>query len=214
MNKMISGRAAGGQMFAGLVAAVLAFASFDVSAATKVGETVVRSTTLRYDAASLTNPVAAKKLYSRIRIAAQKVCHQSGDEASNGRALAACVLQATGVAVADVNSLELTALHRAGSFAKTASRSARLTSPTPCAVRLSPTADRRGLAVCIRVRSTADQQSKPVGNRRGFLYYWRGISIFTPLASGKPGRVVRDRGPRIDSTRRPKLRSGSNLIHP
>ena len=132
MNKMISGRAAGGQMIAGLVAAVLAFASFDVSAATKAGATVVRSTTLRYDAASLTKPVAAKKLYSRIRIAAQKVCHQSGDEASNGRALAACVRQATGVAVADVNSLELTALHRArvgreDRFAVSAS----LTSPTP-----------------------------------------------------------------------------------
>ena len=130
MNKLISGRAAGGRMIAGLVTGVLAFASFDASAATKVGETVIRSTTLRYVAASLTNPVAAKKLYSRIRIAAQKVCHQPGDEASNGRALAACVQQATGVAVANVNSLELTALHRArvGRQDRFAAR-ASLTSP-------------------------------------------------------------------------------------
>lgn len=134
MNKMIGGRAAGGRMTAGLVAAVLAFASFDAMAATKDGETVVRSRTLRYDADSLTNPAAAKKLYTRIRIAAQTVCHRDGDDVSNGRALAACVLQATGVAVASVNSMELTALHRArvgreDRFAV----SAWLMSPTPCA---------------------------------------------------------------------------------
>ena len=134
MNKMISGRAVGGRMFSGLVAAVLAFASFDAMAATKVGDTVARSRALRYDADSLTNPVAARKLYSRIRIAAQTVCHRDGDDVSNGRALAACVQQATGVAVANVNSMELTALHRArvgreDRFAV----SAWLTSPTPCA---------------------------------------------------------------------------------
>ena len=134
MNKMISGRAAGGRMFAGLVAAVLALASFDVMAATEVGETVVRSRTLRYEADSLTNPVAAKKLYTRIRIVAQSVCHRDGDNVSNGRALAACVQQATDVAVASIDSMELTALHRArvagvDRFAV----SAWLTSPTPCA---------------------------------------------------------------------------------
>ena len=113
MNKMINGRAAGGRMIAGLVTVVLAFASFDVSAATKVGENVARSKTLRFDAASLSNPVATQKLYRRIRLAAKTVCYRSSDEVSNGRALAACVLQATDVAVASVDNVELTALHRA-----------------------------------------------------------------------------------------------------
>ena len=134
VNKMISGRAAGGRMIAGFVTVVLAFASLDVPAATQVGDTVVRSRTLRYEADSLTNPVAAQKLYSRIRITAKTVCHQESDDVSNGRALAACVLRATDVAVANVNSAELTALHRArvageDHFAV----SAWLTSPTPCA---------------------------------------------------------------------------------
>jgi UrcA family protein len=125
VNKMISGRATGGRMIAGLVAVVLAFASFDASAAAKDDATVVRSRTLRYDADSLTNPVSAQKLYVRIRMAAQRVCHQQSDDMSNGRALAACVQQATSVAVASVNSVELTALHRArvaraGSFAVSA----------------------------------------------------------------------------------------------
>ena len=134
MNKMISGRAAGGRMIAGLVAAVLAFASFDAMAATKDGQTLVRSRTLHFNADSLSNPVAAQKLYRRIRIAAQTVCHLQSDDVSNGRALAACVQQATGVAVASIDSVELTALHRArvagvDRFAV----SAWLTSPTPCA---------------------------------------------------------------------------------
>lgn len=101
------------KMITGLVAVVLAFASFDASAAAKDDATVVRSRTLRYDADSLTNPVAAQKLYVRIRMAAQNVCHHESDDTSNGRALAACVQQATSVAVARVNSVELTALHRA-----------------------------------------------------------------------------------------------------
>ena len=134
VNKMISGRAAGGRMIAGLVAAVLAFASFDAMAAAKDGQTLVRSRTLHFNADSLTNPVAAQKLYSRIRMAAQSVCHLDSDEVSNRRALAACVQQATGVAVASIDSVELTALHRArvagvDRFAV----SAWLTSPTPCA---------------------------------------------------------------------------------
>ena len=133
MNKMISGRASGGRMIAGLVAAVLAFASFDVSAATNDGETVVRSRTLRYEADSLTNPVAARKLYGRIRMVAKTVCHQDSDDVSNGRALAACVLQATSVAVGRVNSDELTALHRARVAGEDRfTVSAWLTSPTPC----------------------------------------------------------------------------------
>ena len=133
MNKMISGRATGGRMIAGIVAVVLAFATFDVSAATQVGENVVRSRTLRYDAESLTNPVAAKKLYSRIRMTAKMVCHQESDDVSNGRALAACVLQATSVAVGRVNSDELTALHRARVAGEDRfTVSAWLTSPTPC----------------------------------------------------------------------------------
>ena len=134
MNKMISGRAAGGRMVAGLVAVVLAFASFDVLAAAKDGESVVRSRTLRYDADSLANPVAAKKLYIRIRMAAQRVCHREWDDTSDGRALGACVLQATDVAVTSVNSVELTALHRAR-FAREDRFpvSACLTSPAPIA---------------------------------------------------------------------------------
>jgi len=132
VNKMISGRAAGGRMVAGFVAVVLAFASFDASAVDKAGETVVRTRTLRYDADSLSNPIAAKKLYTRIRMAAKIVCHQESDEMSDGRALGACVLRATDVAVANVNSVELTALHRArvardDRFAV----SACLTSPAP-----------------------------------------------------------------------------------
>ncbi len=124
MNKMISGRASGGRMITGLVAAVLAFASFDVSAAAKDGESLVRSRTLHFSADSLTNPVAAQKLYSRIRMAAQSVCHLESDEVSNRRALAECVQQATGVAVASIDSVELTALHRARVVARTVSRSA------------------------------------------------------------------------------------------
>ena len=134
MNKMISGRAAGGRMIAGLVAAVLAFASFDATAAAKDGGTVVRSRTLHFNADSLTNPVAAQKLYHRIRMAAQTVCHLESDDVSNGRALAACVQQATGVAVASIDSVELTALHRARvAGADRFAVSAWLTSPTPCA---------------------------------------------------------------------------------
>jgi len=134
VNKLISGRAAGGRKIAGLVAAVLAFASFDALAASEVGKTIVRTTTLRYEADSLTNPAEAQKLYRRIRMASQKVCHLESDNVSNGRAFAACVLKATDGAVASVNSDELTALHRnrvAGEdhFAV----SAWLTSPTPCA---------------------------------------------------------------------------------
>jgi UrcA family protein len=134
VNKMISGRAAGGRMVAGLFAVVLAFASFDVLATAKEGEPVIRSRTLRYAADSLANPVAAQKLYRRIRMAAHMVCHQESDDTSNGRALAACVQQATGVAVASVNSEELTALHRARvSREERFAVSAWLTSPTPCA---------------------------------------------------------------------------------
>ena len=124
MNKMISGRASNGRMIAGLVAAVLALASFDVSAAAKDGGTVIRSRALRYEADSLTNPAATQKLYHRIRMTARMVCHLESDNVSNGRALAACMRQATSDAVASVNSVELTALHRAGSPAKTVSRSA------------------------------------------------------------------------------------------
>ena len=76
--------------------------------------TVVRSRALRYEADSLTNPAATQKLYHRIRMAARIVCHLESDNVSNGRALAACMRQATiSDAVASVNSVELTALHRA-----------------------------------------------------------------------------------------------------
>src|SRR6185295_4163028 len=73
VNKMISGRASNGRMIVGLVAAVLALASFDVSAAAKDGGTVIRSRALRYEADSLTNPAATKKLYHRIRMTARMV---------------------------------------------------------------------------------------------------------------------------------------------
>jgi UrcA family protein len=100
-------------MIAGLVAAVFAFASFDAMAAAKGDQTLVRSRTLHFTADSLTNPVAAQKLYRRIRMTARTVCHLQSDDVSNGRALAACVQQATGAAVASIDSVELTALHRA-----------------------------------------------------------------------------------------------------
>ncbi len=124
MNKMISG----------LAAVVLALASFNATAATKIGDSIARSRTLHFNAESLSNPAAAQKLYSRIRIAAKQVCHQEGDDVSNGRALNACVQQATSVAVDSVNSVELTALHRARvSREDRFAVSAWLTSPTPCA---------------------------------------------------------------------------------
>jgi UrcA family protein len=121
-----NGRAAGGRLLAIVITVVVTLVNFDAVAA-------VRTQVLRYEAADLDNPVAAQNFYTRLRLAARRMCRQETDKTSNGNGAAACEAAALAEAVARVNHASITAIHHARTDRDGARYNAWLTAPTPCA---------------------------------------------------------------------------------
>jgi UrcA family protein len=121
-----NGRAAGGRLLAVVITVVLTLASFQADAG-------VRTQVLRYEASDLDNPVAAQRLYTRLRLAAKRLCRQETDQTSNGDGAAACEAAAVAEAVTRVNHASITAIHHARTAHDEARYNAWLTAPTPCA---------------------------------------------------------------------------------
>ena len=129
-----NGRAAGGRLLALVITVVLTLVNFEaVAAAASQRDGVVRSQVVRYEGAVLDNPVAAQALYSRLRMAAKRVCRRASDQTSNGDRAAACAEAAVAEAVVRVNHAAITAIHRARMDREEAQFNAWLMAPTPCA---------------------------------------------------------------------------------
>jgi UrcA family protein len=121
-----NGRAAGGRLLAIVIAVALTLMNFEAAAA-------VRTQVVRYDSAVLDDPIAAQKLYTRLRLAAKRVCRKDTDNTSNGDGAAACEATAVADAVIRVNHASVTAIHRARTDLDDVRYNAWLMAPTPCA---------------------------------------------------------------------------------
>jgi UrcA family protein len=95
---------------------VLTTASFDVNSQTVERATELPSVTVRYADLNLNTSAGVETLYGRLRAAARRVCHVGDAHALADVAVAkVCYEQVLGVAVDDVKSPTLGALHRAES---------------------------------------------------------------------------------------------------
>jgi UrcA family protein len=134
--KSEDGRAIRGRVLGVMVALAGVLASGNAFAtAQRAPGQVQRSKLLRYQDSALASPDGARKMYTRLVVAARQVCKNEADGVLGSRDATRCERQAISAAVAKVDNEFVTAIHlaRAVRARERALRNAWLNSATPCA---------------------------------------------------------------------------------